>query len=445
MAIKNNIRSTSQPNRIARRLNYSTMRLSATLLLLLSPLVTSQSDRLRATAANGINLPHPKRREAKSSKNSKKSPSSYFNRISNFFICSQDGSSCESDVATSAEIVAATEDGMMLVYTDSNLGGVGFVDIADPTNPVRAGFFDVGGEPTSVAVRGQYAAAVVNTSNDYVDTSGVLLLVDLADRTLVQTIPLGGQPDSVAWSHDGKYIVVAIENERDEDLNDGRPPQLPAGFVVVIDASDPDPANWVKTDVTITGLEGVDYPEDPEPEYVSINKENVAVVTLQENNALVLIDLATKTVIDSFSAGEVELTNIDVSDDGLIDQSVSLKTLREPDGVVWMDNEHFITANEGDMDGGSRGFTIFHKNGTVVYEANSTLDHIAASIGHYPDKRSDNKGNEPENVAVGVLNGKPVAFINSERSSVVFVYDISNPAKPEFIQVLPAGLAPEGE
>jgi hypothetical protein len=32
---------------------------------------------------------------------------------------------------------------------------------------------------------------------------------------------LGGQPDSVAASPDGRYLAVAIENERDEDLDDG--------------------------------------------------------------------------------------------------------------------------------------------------------------------------------------------------------------------------------
>lgn len=36
---------------------------------------------------------------------------------------------------TSAEIIAATEDGMTLVYTDSPAGSVGFIDITDPAAP----------------------------------------------------------------------------------------------------------------------------------------------------------------------------------------------------------------------------------------------------------------------------------------------------------------------
>lgn len=44
-----------------------------------------------------------------------------------------------------------------------------------------------------------------------------------------------------------------------------------------------------------------------------------------------------------------------------------------------------------------------------------------------------------------MLDGKPVAFIVSERSSVIFVYDMSDVTSPEFVQVLPCGLGPEGE
>ena len=129
-------------------------------------------------------------------------------------------------------------------------------------------------------------------------------------------------------------------------------------------------------------------PEDPEPEYVSINSKNIAVVALQENNALVLIDLATKTVTKSFSAGQVTLTNVDVDEEGVIKQDATLTKLREPDGVAWADNYHFITANEGDWEGGSRGFTVFHKDGTVVFDSGSELEHIAAAVGHYPEERS---------------------------------------------------------
>jgi len=73
---------------------------------------------------------------------------------------------------------------------------------------------------------------------------------------------------------------------------------MPAGFVVVVKTFGSTTLNdWEPNVVDVTGLDGVLFPEDPEPEFVSINSNNVAVITLQENNALVLIDLE----VSSFS------------------------------------------------------------------------------------------------------------------------------------------------
>ena len=41
----------------------------------------------------------------------------HFNRVATFAVCSQLGSSCESSTAVNAEIVAASSDGMTLIYT----------------------------------------------------------------------------------------------------------------------------------------------------------------------------------------------------------------------------------------------------------------------------------------------------------------------------------------
>lgn len=75
-------------------------------------------------------------------------------------------------------------------------------------------------------------------------------------------------------------------------------------------------------------------------QYVSVNSNNIAVVTLQENNAILLIDLVTKMVTDSFTAGTVDLKKIDIDEEDVIDQSSTLYDVpREPDGVAWVDNE----------------------------------------------------------------------------------------------------------
>jgi hypothetical protein len=368
-----------------------------------------------------------------------------FGRLATFPVCLQWDETCNIDDVTVAEIIYATEDGMMLAYTDGQQDAIGFIDISDPSMPTMEGTVGVGGEPTSLIIKGNYVAVGVNTSPDFVNPSGNLQVIDITSRAVVATLDMMGQPDAVALSPDKKFIAVAIENERDEDLNDGLIPQLPAGFLQVVDCSAEDPSEWTATKVDLTGLAGVSFPSDPEPEFVAINADNIAVVTLQENNAIVLVDLATASVIKSFSAGTATVNNIDVKEDGIIDQSGSVTLPREPDGVTWIGTEYFATADEGDMDGGSRGFTIFDTDGNVVYESGNEIEELTIRYGHYPDERSENKGNEVENVVYAEFGSLKLLFVGSERSSLVFVYEVSDVTNPVFRQVLPTGVKPEGK
>jgi hypothetical protein len=126
----------------------------------------------------------------------------YFQRIASFAVREQLVPTCNTDDVAVAEIVAASEDGYKLLYTDNEGGTLGFVDIADPHNPVVAGTIRVGGEPTSVAVCGAYAIVVVNTSADYVNTSGIFHVIDVASQTVLCTGDLSGHPDSVGMAPD---------------------------------------------------------------------------------------------------------------------------------------------------------------------------------------------------------------------------------------------------
>ena len=354
------------------------------------------------------------------------------------------------DDETVAEIVAATPDGNTLVYTDSETEKLGFVDITDPANPQPAGAVDLPGEPTAVSVRGNFALVGVNTSADFVDTSGELVVIDIQARTIVRSLDLGGQPDSVAVSPDGQYAAVAIENERDEDLGDGEPPQLPAGFLVIVDLVGDDTANWSTRNVDLTGIAPL-FPDDPEPEFVDINRFNLCAVTLQENNHIVIVSLALGRVLTSFSAGTVDLTDIDVDEEGVIDQTASLDAVpREPDAIAWVGNFALATADEGDLFGGSRGFTNWTVFGSTIFEAGNSLEHGTARAGHYPEERSGNKGNEPEGVEYGEYgSGDRFLFVGSERSNLVFVYrllggGLLGASQPVLEQVLPTGVGPEG-
>jgi hypothetical protein len=370
------------------------------------------------------------------------STDSVFNRIATFPVYLN----TDIDAETVAEIVDVSSDGNTLVYTDSETDKLGFVDITDPSNPTPDGVISVGGEPTSVAVAGDYALVAVNTSPNFVAPSGKLEVYDIGNRTLETTLTLEGQPDSIAVSPDGRYAAVVIENERDEDFDpqDGEPPQLPSGLLQIVDLEG-DPDEWTLRDVDLEDVADL-FPKDAEPEYVDINSNNVAVVTLQENNHIVLVDIPTGNIVNNFSAGTVNLHKIDTKEEDpalirLTDRQ--LGRAREPDGVTWISNDLFVTADEGDLFGGSRGITMFDTKGNVKYNSGNLLEHEVVRLGHYPDDRSGNKGNETENAEFGVFGDDGFVFACSERSSVIFVYKV-NDKKLELVQSLPSGVGPEG-
>ena len=366
-----------------------------------------------------------------------------FNRIATFPVAENLPAGTDVTTETSSEIIARSADGKTLIYSDSPLGGVGFVDIGDASAPKAGGMLRLDGEPTSVAVAGQKAIAAVNTSESYTSPSGNLVVIDMAAKTAEKSCDLGGQPDSVAVSSDGRFLAVAIENERDEDLNDGVIPQMPAGDLKVFNLNDGVPDCGSMKTVSLSGLAEI-APEDPEPEFVDFNDAGEIVVTMQENNHIAVVAAETGEVTGHFSAGQISLENIDTLDNGAIafDQNVqNLK--REPDAVKWLDSDRFVTANEGDYEGGSRSFTIFSKSGDVLFDSGNDLEFRAAAAGHYPDKRSDAKGTEPEGLEVATFGDQQYIFVALERASLVVVYRDTGGA-PEFVQVLPSGIGPEG-
>lgn len=366
-----------------------------------------------------------------------------FNRIASFETPRNMASGEDTTRETSPEIIAVTSDGMTLVYTDSPLGAIGIIDITDPYNPAPLGNIALDGEPTSVGIIGRKAFVGINTSASYTDPSGYLSVMDIDTKVEVSRCDLGGQPDSVAVSKQGDFVSIAIENERDEDAGDGRTGQMPAGYLAMIDIDDSVLDCGSLKKISLTGLAEVS-PEDPEPEFVDINKLGETVVTLQENNHLVVVDRM-GSIVNHFSAGSVSLSNVDTKEERALTFDDNLEdVVREPDAVKWLDENHFVTANEGDMDGGSRGFTIFGKDGKVVFESGLSFEYAVASIGHYPEKRSGNKGVEPESIEVAKFGDKPIIFVGSERGSVVGVYDATHPTNPALVQLLPSGIGPEG-
>lgn len=364
-----------------------------------------------------------------------------FNRIASFPVA-QNLPKGE-DKATSSEIITATADGNMLIYSDAPGGTIGFIDITDAKAPKAGGSVKIDGEPNSVAAIGAKVLVTIDRTKDLTKPAGQLGVVDIASRKLENTCDLGGQPDSVVISPDGTFAAIAIENQRDEKLNDGALPQLPAGELQIVTLNNGVPVCDSIRHVDLTGLSTV-APEDPEPEFVNINANGEIVVTLQENNHIVIVDSKTAKVTAHFPAGTVDLDGVDIKTDGALTFSGKLTAIpREPDAVKWLGTDRFVVANEGDYKGGSRGFTIFDRTGKVLYDAGTSLEYAVARVGHFPEKRAKNKGIEPEGLEAATFNGQKYFFVLSERGSMIAVYKDTG-AEPELVQLLPSGISPEG-
>ena len=142
------------------------------------------------------------------------------------------------------------------------------------------------------------------------------------------------------------------------------------------------------------------------------------------------------------------------------------------------------TDGDGDHDViysyGARSMTIWDTRGRVVYDSGSDIARRLAAqspdtfnsngLADSFDSRSDDKGAEPEAVAIGTISGRSYAFLGLERAGGIVIFDVTNPAKagivgyvnnanpegslddgsagdvaPEGIEFVPAAASPTGE
>jgi hypothetical protein len=108
------------------------------------------------------------------------------------------------------------------------------------------------------------------------------------------------------------------------------------------------------------------------------------------------------------------------------------------------------TDKDGDYDQlyafGGRSFSIWDSNGQQVFDSGSQLERITAlalpekfNAGHDDpafDSRSDDKGPEPEALAIGEIDGRSYAFVGNERIGGIAAWDITDPAAPVFMDYL---------
>jgi DNA-binding beta-propeller fold protein YncE len=114
-----------------------------------------------------------------------------------------------------------------------------------------------------------------------------------------------------------------------------------------------------------------------------------------------------------------------------------------------------VTKSLGDTDGdgdydelyvfGARSISIRKGDGTLLWDSGQKLEEVTANA--FPldfnsdhatnasfDTRSDNKGPEPEGIAVGKVKGRWFAFVGLERIGGIAVFNVQNPAAPVFVE-----------
>ena len=224
------------------------------------------------------------------------------------------------------------------------------------------------GDMTSVAVSadGTKLAAAVQAEG-YADNGRVAVFTCNADGTLTfeQAYETGVQPDMVTFTPDDSRILTANEGEPREGYADGAVD--PAGSVTVITVADGTAVNVDFTaydsneerqklvDAGIVMKKDTVPSEDLEPEYVAAGNDT-AYVTLQEANAIAVIDLGSLKVTGIYSAGyeDYSTTAVDIDKkDEAYNPAVyeSLRGIRMPDGVALYSVDgvdYIVTANEGD-------------------------------------------------------------------------------------------------
>jgi len=200
----------------------------------------------------------------------------------------------------------------------------------------------------------------------------------------INSIEVGYLPDNIEFSQDGDLLLVANEGEPNDAYTVD-----PEGSISVINITNGQPNSQathltfsdfnqgghrhseIAKEIKINGP-NASVAQDLEPEYIAVSKDNQkAFVTLQENNAVAIIDLNALSIDKIVALGEKDFGQpnygIDASDK---DNKINIQPypgvfgLYQPDTIVSYEakgRQYFVTANEGD----SRDYSGFSEESRV--------------------------------------------------------------------------------
>lgn len=286
---------------------------------------------------------------------------------------------------SSAEIVSYDESIDRLYVVNAQDKSIDVLVLNDNNEPTKSGTInlqtaatdagiEIGAANSVVAKNGLIAVAIENQSKQ---SDGIIALYKSEDLTLINTYSAGALPDMVTMTDDATKIIATNEGEPSSDYSND-----PEGSITLIDIS----AGTTDADAVVTQISFQDFnqgqsrysevkdvrlprphgatvAQDLEPEYITITEDNKAVVALQENNALAVIDLETAQIesihgmglkswasIDDGGQGyKLDLTNKD--DVFTLNSYPQLAGYYMPDSLASFSvngESYVISANEGD-------------------------------------------------------------------------------------------------
>jgi YVTN family beta-propeller protein len=334
------------------------------------------------------------------------------------------------------------------LYTISSGGSnrVSLTDWSDPGNPQLVQQLDLSGVfTTSVATFGNLVA-IATTPDDYDDPTNTetpesqirFYSINAAGKlTELAVVNTGFLTDGMRFSADGSQLYIANEGQPNANYSVD-----PVGSVSIITISGQGGnLNFSEAEVTFpelnsagvqllgsgirfSGKTGVttSFAQDAEPEYVSA-AGGYLFVTLQENNTVARINLATNTVDAYIGLGWVDYSQVSVDLDDrdggfnpITDQNVV--GLRMADGIAaWEQgsNVYFVTANEGDAReytgylherrDGSSGYASVPNRHNLIVNGNNTSEALVLSSALADGEPSNDFAFES-----ATRNGTPVSF-----------------------------------
>ncbi|MFQ3324639.1 MAG: hypothetical protein ACI90U_002469 [Pseudomonadales bacterium] len=282
---------------------------------------------------------------------------------------------------SSAEIVSYDECADKIYVVNSQDKTVDILSFSDSGAPIKVGRIDLQQAAINAGIE-IGAANSVSTAEGLVavaieaavkQDAGIVALYRSDNLSLLNTYPTGALPDMVALSSDAKYIVIANEGEPN-----GQYTVDPEGSVTIVDLSNGYQQAVVsqvsfadfndgmqrsgeaqKYGVRVAGPNGTTVAQDLEPEYLTI-ENGKAYVSLQENNAIAVVDIKSASVDRLFSLG---VKSWDAKSGNQLDVSNKDKQLGNfssypqlvgyfmPDTITSFQHDgktYLVTANEGD-------------------------------------------------------------------------------------------------